>query len=86
MRTFAALFLIAAIALVLSCQQPAETKAEMDKMAEQIKTLEGKVMEMNTKVEQLIADYAKHMADFHKKSTPTTKTKTTPAVRPPTRK
>lgn len=90
MKKLIALCLIASIVLVLSCQESAQTKAEREQMAAQIKTLENKVTELGAKVEQLTADFTKHMDDFHKKAaaktiTPT-KTTTTPAVKPPTRK
>ena len=87
MRIFAALCLIAVVAFVLSCQESAATKAEREQMAAQIKTLEGKVTEMGAKLEMLMTDYTKHIADYHTK--PTTAPKTTkPAgqVKPPTRK
>lgn len=88
MKKFAALCLIAAIVLVLSCQESAQVRAEREKMVTQIKTVEGKVTELQAKIEQLTNDFNKHMDDFHKKApakpaTPTTKP---PAVKPPTRK
>ena len=85
MKTFAALCLIAAIVLVLSCQESAQTKADMDKMAAQITALEAKVTEMSAKVDMMMTDYNKHMADFHTKA-PAKTTKpatTTPTSKPP---
>ncbi|MCL6465452.1 MAG: hypothetical protein K6T77_01700 [candidate division WOR-3 bacterium] len=77
MKRLAALFLIAAILVVVGCQESAQVKAQREQMATQIKTLEEKVVTLETKVEQLTADFAKHMEDFHKKApaktTPTPK-------------
>ncbi|MEO0115221.1 MAG: hypothetical protein ABIK93_07060 [candidate division WOR-3 bacterium] len=89
MKKLAALCLIAAIFLVLSCQESAQVKAEREKMAEQIKALEGKVTELGAKVEQLTADYTKHYEEFHAKKAPAKPEKPAPkapAVKPPTRK
>ena len=91
MKKFAAICLIASIVLILSCQESAQTKAEREKMAAQIKVLEEKVTEMSAKVEMLTTDFTKHMADFHTKAPAkptTTKPPTTkpPVVKPPTRK
>lgn len=79
MKTFAAICLIAVVAFVLSCQESAATKAEREQMAAQIKTLEGKVTELGAKVEMITADFAKHMTDFHTKTTTSTKN-----IKPPT--
>ena len=68
MRLFTALSLIAAIALIVSCQQPAQSKARMEKQADQIKTLENKVDALNNKLEQFIKDFNQHLDNFHKKS------------------
>jgi uncharacterized protein YoxC len=68
MKILMALSLIAAIVLIMSCQQPAQIKTEMEKQTAQIKSLESKVDALNVKVEQLITDFNKHMDDFHKKS------------------
>jgi hypothetical protein len=89
MKKFVALCMIAAIALVVSCQESAQTKAEREQMTAQIKTLEGKVTEMSAKVEMLMTDFTKHMADFHTKAPARTAPATKPAkppVKPPTRK
>ena len=58
MKKLTALCLIAAIALIVSCQPSAETKAELEKQAAQTKALEAKV-------ETLTADLAKHIQEYH---------------------
>lgn len=68
MRTLIALCLIAAIVFIVSCQQPAQMKADMEKQTEQIKMLEEKIDALNTKIEQLMTNYKKHLDDFHQKS------------------
>lgn len=88
MKTFAAICLIAAIVMVLSCQESAQTQADMEKMAAQITALETKVTEMSAKVDMMMNDYNMHMEQYHKKA-PATTTKPatkTPAVKAPTRK
>jgi outer membrane murein-binding lipoprotein Lpp len=88
MKKLAAICLIAVIAFVLSCQESAATKAERDQMAAQIKTLEGKVTELGAKVDQLAADFAMHMQQFHTKATtaPKSTKPSTPSVKPTTHK
>lgn len=76
MKKLAPLFLVAALLVVVGCQESAQVKAQREQMASQVKTLEEKVAALETKVEQSTADFAKHLDEFHKK--PPAKTTTTP--------
>lgn len=86
MRYLALLSIALAFLFVVSCQAPQEIKTQLDKQAEQIKQLETKLTEQQTAIEQLKADFQKHMEDFHKPKTPAPKTTTQPSTpKPPTR-
>lgn len=77
MKKLATIGLLVAITLIMSCQPSAQTKSEMEKQAEQIRMLDNKIDALNTKIEQLIKDFKKHLDDFHKK---TSKEKKLPAM------
>ena len=77
MKDIAIIGLLIVIALIMSCQPSAQTKLEMDNQAEQIRMLEQKVDAFNTKIDQLMKDFKKHMDDFHQK---TSKQKKLPAM------
>jgi len=64
----ATISLISVIAIIISCQQPTQIRAELEKQTNQIKLLENKVDVLNAKVEQLMKDFNQHIEDYHKKS------------------
>jgi uncharacterized protein YoxC len=77
MKDIAIIGLLIVIALIMSCQPSAQTKSEMENQTEQIRMLEQKVDAFNTKIDQLMKDFKKHMDDFHQK---TSKQKKLPAM------
>jgi len=77
MKDIAIIGLLIVIALIMSCQPSAHTKSEMENQIEQIRMLEQKVDAFNTKIDQLMKDFKKHMDDFHQK---TSKQKKLPAM------
>ena len=77
MKDIAIIGLLIVIALIMSCQPSAQIKSDMEKHAEQIRMLDNKIDALNTKIEQLMNDFKKHIGDFHQKSS---KQKKVPAL------
>lgn len=74
MKKLSTLFLVAALLIVVGCQESAQVKAQREQMASQIKTLEEKVAALEAKVEQSTVDFTKHLDEFHKKASAKTTT------------
>lgn len=77
MKKLATIGLLIVIAFIMSCQPSAQTKSEMENQTEQIRMLEQKIDALNTKIDQFMNDFKKHLDDFHQK---TSKQKKLPAM------